>query len=66
MSNGDGSTTTPRRSTKYTERSTQRKERTVVYLDPALREYAEAYCKAGGISMSRLVNDLMTWLRDEA
>lgn len=66
MSNGDGSTTTPTSSTRYTERSTGKKVRLVAYVDRDLKEFAERYCAAAKQSESSLVNDLLRWLRDEA
>lgn len=66
MSNDDGSTITPRISTRYTRRSTPKKARRVAYLDPDLAQFADSYCKAAKQSFSSLVNDLILWLKDEA
>lgn len=66
MSNADGSTTTPRSSTTYSARSTRRKVRTVIQLDPDLREFVELYAKANGESVSKVMNDLARWLKEEA
>ena len=51
---------------KYTERCTGKKVRMVGYIDQDLQRYAKLYCKANAISESRLISDLLRWLRDEA
>jgi len=64
MSNGSGYMITPPPSTKYTGRSTG-KRKWVAYLDPVLAQYGDAYCKANGISRSKLVNLLLAMLKDD-